>query len=76
MSLAPPQVQLTVRPLPALSDEDELLCLFGDSPAHPARVQEDAVICNSPHTIPDTPPGHGEAPMQLPGGTSGPSGAA
>lgn len=63
-----PQVQLTVSPLPALSDEDQLLCHFGDSPAHPARVEGDAVICNSPRTIPNTPPGQGEAPVQLLGG--------
>ncbi|XP_004775430.1 plexin-B2 [Mustela putorius furo] len=59
------EVQLTVRPLPALSEEDELLCLFGDSPAHPARVEEDAVICNSPHTIPDTPPGHDHVAVNI-----------
>lgn len=58
--VAPPQVQLTVSPLPVLG-EDKLLCLFGDSPAHPARVEGDSVVCNSPSNIPSTPPGQGEA---------------
>ena len=57
-------MQLTVSPLPALSEEDELLCLFGNSPAHAARVEGDVVICNSPHTIPRTPAGQGEASTQ------------
>ncbi|XP_035130071.3 plexin-B2 isoform X1 [Callithrix jacchus] len=51
------EVQLTVSPLPALSEEDELLCLFGDSSPHPARVEGNTVICNSPNSIPVTPPG-------------------
>lgn len=51
------EVQLTVSPLPALSKEDELLCLFGESPPHPARVEGGTVICNSPSSIPITPPG-------------------
>nr|XP_031319391.1 plexin-B2 [Camelus dromedarius] len=51
------EVQLTVSPLPALSKEDELLCLFGDSPPHPARVEGGAVVCKSPSSIPSTPPG-------------------
>lgn len=60
-----PQVQLTISPLPALGEEDELLCLFGDSPAHPARVEGDIVVCNSPSSIPSTPSGQGEAPLSL-----------
>lgn len=58
------QVQLTVSPLPALSDDDTLLCLFGGSPPHPARLQEGTVVCNSPSrsSLPRTPPGQGEAP--------------
>lgn len=54
------QVQLTVSPLPALSADDELLCLFGEPPPHPARVEGDTVICNSPSSIPSTQPGEGE----------------
>lgn len=61
-----PQVQLTVSPLPALREEDELLCLFGESPPHSARVEGDAVICNSPSNIPSTPPGQGEAVLLQP----------
>jgi len=59
------EVQLTVSPLPALSDEDQLLCHFGDSPAHPARVEGDAVICNSPRTIPNTPPGQDHVAVNI-----------
>ncbi|XP_028387641.1 plexin-B2 isoform X1 [Phyllostomus discolor] len=51
------EVQLTVSPLPALGEEDELLCRFGDSPPDPALVQGDVVICNSTSTVPSTPPG-------------------
>lgn len=54
------QVRLSVSPLPNMTKEDELLCLFGDSPPHPARVEDDAIICNSPSSIPTTPPGQGE----------------
>ncbi|XP_077025366.1 plexin-B2 isoform X2 [Tamandua tetradactyla] len=50
------EVQLTVSPLPALTVDDELLCLFGGS-QHPARVEGDSVICNSPSSVPSTPPG-------------------
>lgn len=56
-----PQVQLTVSPLPALGEEDELLCLFGDSPLRSARVEGDTVTCDPPSSIPSTPPGQGEA---------------
>lgn len=62
--LSLPQVQLTVSPLPTLTKEDELLCLFGESPPHLARVEGDAVVCSSPGSIPSTPPGQGAA--QLP----------
>ncbi|XP_023365097.1 plexin-B2 isoform X3 [Otolemur garnettii] len=51
------EVQLTISPLPALSEEDELLCFFGKSPSHVARVEGDTVFCNSPSSIPSTPPG-------------------
>lgn len=69
-----PQVQLTVSPLPALSEEDRLLCRFGDAPPHPALVQGDVVICNSTSTVPSTPPGQGEArpaPRALPQSSAG-----
>lgn len=55
-------MQLTVSPLPALGKDDELLCLFGDSPPHSAGVEGDTVTCDSPSSIPGTPPGQGEAP--------------
>ncbi|XP_037703692.1 plexin-B2 isoform X2 [Choloepus didactylus] len=61
------EVQLTVSPLPALTEGDELLCLFGDSPQHSARVEGDTVVCKFPSSIPSTPPGqdHVAVPVQL-----------
>ncbi|XP_070267445.1 plexin-B2 [Myotis yumanensis] len=58
------EVQLTVSPLPALG-EDKLLCLFGDSPAHPARMEGDAVVCNSPSNIPSTPSGQDHVAVEI-----------
>lgn len=59
------EVQLTISPLPALGEEDELLCLFGDSPAHPARVEGDIVVCNSPSSIPSTPSGQDHVAVEI-----------
>ncbi|XP_039718937.1 plexin-B2 [Pteropus medius] len=59
------EVQLTVSPLPALGKEDGLLCLFGDSPPHAARVEGDTVICDSPSSIPSTPPGQDHVAMNI-----------
>uniref|UniRef100_A0A8D2B8M7 Sema domain-containing protein n=2 Tax=Sciurus vulgaris TaxID=55149 RepID=A0A8D2B8M7_SCIVU len=59
------EVQLTVSPLPALTEQDELLCLFGESPPHPARVEGDAVVCNSPSSIPSTPPGQDHVAVSI-----------
>lgn len=57
-----PQVQLTISPLPALGRRDKLQCVFGNSTPHPARMEGDTIVCNSPSRIPSTPPGQGEAP--------------
>lgn len=51
------EVLLTISPFPVLIEDDELLCHFGDSTPHSARVEGNAVICNSPSSIPSTPPG-------------------
>uniref|UniRef100_A0A8C5K0T0 Sema domain-containing protein n=3 Tax=Jaculus jaculus TaxID=51337 RepID=A0A8C5K0T0_JACJA len=59
------EVQLTVSPLPTLTQEDELLCLFGESLPHPARMEGDAVICNSPSSIPSTPPGQDHVAVNI-----------
>ncbi|XP_012412033.2 plexin-B2 [Trichechus manatus latirostris] len=59
------EVQLTVSPLPTLREEDELLCLFGDSPPHRARVEGDTVVCNSPNVIPSTPPGQDHVTVSI-----------
>ncbi|XP_005379612.1 PREDICTED: plexin-B2 [Chinchilla lanigera] len=58
-------VRLTVSPLPALTSEDKLLCLFGESPSHVARVDGDAVICISPSSIPSTPPGQDHVAVSI-----------
>ncbi|XP_058424041.1 plexin-B2 isoform X1 [Diceros bicornis minor] len=62
---APGEVQLTVSPLPALTENDELQCLFGETPPHPARMKGDAVVCNSPSSIPSTPPGQDHVAVNL-----------
>lgn len=54
------QVEMTISPLPALNEEDELLCHFGESPPQVARVKGDMVACYSPNKIPPTLPGQGE----------------
>lgn len=61
------EVLLTISPLPALSEGDELLCHFGDSPLLPAHVEGDTVACYSPNSIPATPPGqdHVDVSIQL-----------
>uniref|UniRef100_A0A8C9PME2 Sema domain-containing protein n=1 Tax=Spermophilus dauricus TaxID=99837 RepID=A0A8C9PME2_SPEDA len=59
------EVQLTVSPLPALTEKDEVLCLFGESPPHPARVEGNAVICNSPSSIPSTPTGQDHVAVSI-----------
>ncbi|KAM9228913.1 plexin-B2 isoform 2-T4 [Dugong dugon] len=59
------EVQLTVSPLPTLREEDELRCLFGDSPPHRARVEGDTVVCNSPNVIPSTPPGQDHVTVSI-----------
>lgn len=59
------EVLLTISPLPALNEDDELLCHFGDSPSHSARVEGNAVICNSPSSIPGTPPGQDHVAVNI-----------
>ncbi|XP_037369244.1 plexin-B2 isoform X2 [Talpa occidentalis] len=59
------EVQLTISPLPALGEDDELLCLFGNSAPHSARVEGDTVVCNSPSEIPATPPGQDHVAVNI-----------
>ncbi|XP_017513502.1 plexin-B2 isoform X1 [Manis javanica] len=59
------EVQLNVSPLPALGEEDVLLCVFGELPPHPAHVEGDTVVCSSPSNIPDTPPGQDHVAMNI-----------
>ncbi|XP_006888079.1 PREDICTED: plexin-B2 [Elephantulus edwardii] len=59
------EVQLTVHPLPTLRGDDQLLCLFGDSPAHPAHVEGNFIRCTSPSIIPSTPPGQDHVTVSI-----------
>lgn len=59
------QVHLTISPLPALTEDDELLCLFGESPPQSAQVKGDTVSCYSPNKIPPTPPGQDHVNVSL-----------
>ncbi|XP_072452533.1 plexin-B2 isoform X3 [Notamacropus eugenii] len=59
------EVRLTVSPLPALTMNDDLQCSFGDSPAHPAHVEGETIICNSPNTIPPTPAGQDHVEVRI-----------
>ncbi|XP_025936353.1 plexin-B2 isoform X2 [Apteryx rowi] len=62
----PAKVELTVSPLPTLTDSDRLLCTFGET-IHYAQLKEGVVICDPPDLIPPTPKGqdHVSVPLQL-----------
>ncbi|XP_062439111.1 plexin-B2 isoform X2 [Rhea pennata] len=62
----PAKVELTVSPLPALTDGDQLVCTFGET-IRDAQLKEGVVICNPPDLIPPTPKGqdHVSVPLQL-----------
>lgn len=59
------EVQLTISPLPALGRRDKLQCVFGNSTPHPARMEGDTIVCNSPSRIPSTPPGQDHVAMSI-----------
>ncbi|KFV87190.1 Plexin-B2 [Struthio camelus australis] len=70
----PAKVELTVNPLPALTDSDRIECTFGKT-THYAQLKEGVVICDPPDQIPLTPEGqddffsfvidHVSVPLQL-----------
>ncbi|KAG8517997.1 Plexin-B2 [Galemys pyrenaicus] len=60
----PGDVQLTISPFPTLGKDDVLLCHFGNT-LHPAAVSGATVVCNSPTSIPDTPPGQDHVAVEI-----------
>ncbi|KAM8820267.1 plexin-B2 [Eudromia elegans] len=63
---APAKVELTVSPLPTLTDNDELFCTFGET-TRSAELKEGVIICEPPDWIPPTPKGqdHVSVPLKL-----------
>lgn len=53
------QVELTVSPLPTLTESDKVLCTFGET-THDAQLKEGVIICDPPDIIPPTPKGQGK----------------
>ncbi|XP_032867347.1 plexin-B2 [Tyto alba] len=63
---APAKVELTVSPLPTLTESDQVSCTFGET-VHDAQLKEGVIICDPPDIIPPTPKGqdHVSVPLQL-----------
>uniref|UniRef100_A0A8B9FA04 Plexin-B2 n=1 Tax=Amazona collaria TaxID=241587 RepID=A0A8B9FA04_9PSIT len=63
---APTKVELTVSPLPTLTESDQVLCTFGET-THYAQLKEGIIICDPPDIIPPTPKhqDHVSVPLQL-----------
>ncbi|NXA47653.1 PLXB2 protein, partial [Nothocercus julius] len=63
---SPAKVELTVSPLPTLTDSDELVCTFGET-TRSAQLKEGVIICEPPDWIPPTPKGqdHVSVPLKL-----------
>ncbi|KAM6306906.1 LOW QUALITY PROTEIN: plexin-B2-like [Podargus strigoides] len=63
---APVEVELTVSPLPTLTESDKFFCTFGEK-NHYAQLKEGVIICDPPDIIPPTPKGqdHVSVPLQL-----------
>lgn len=53
------QVELTVSPLPALTESDQVLCTFGETTRN-AQLKDGVIICDPPSIIPPTPKGQGK----------------
>lgn len=53
------QVELTVSPLPTLTESDQVFCTFGET-THYAQLKEGVIICDPPDLIPPTPKGQGK----------------
>ncbi|NWJ10312.1 PLXB2 protein, partial [Crypturellus undulatus] len=63
---SPAKVELTVSPMPTLTESDELVCTFGET-TRSAQLKEGVIICEPPDWIPPTPKGqdHVSVPLKL-----------
>ncbi|XP_061496174.1 plexin-B2 isoform X2 [Rhineura floridana] len=50
---SPDEVELTLSPFPALNEDDQLWCHFGET-SHQAGLQEGSIVCRHPNEIPPT----------------------
>ncbi|XP_067420426.1 plexin-B2 isoform X2 [Emydura macquarii macquarii] len=60
----PVKVELTVSPLPSLTEGDKLWCQFGET-TNEAELNEGTISCNHPQTIPPTPKGQDHVSVSL-----------
>uniref|UniRef100_A0A452H9M7 Uncharacterized protein n=1 Tax=Gopherus agassizii TaxID=38772 RepID=A0A452H9M7_9SAUR len=61
---APGKVELTVSPLPELTESDMLWCQFGET-TNIAELRDGTIICDPPTTIPHTPKGQDHVSVSL-----------
>nr|XP_006122669.1 plexin-B2 [Pelodiscus sinensis]XP_006122670.1 plexin-B2 [Pelodiscus sinensis]XP_006122671.1 plexin-B2 [Pelodiscus sinensis]XP_006122672.1 plexin-B2 [Pelodiscus sinensis]XP_006122674.1 plexin-B2 [Pelodiscus sinensis]XP_006122675.1 plexin-B2 [Pelodiscus sinensis]XP_014428880.1 plexin-B2 [Pelodiscus sinensis] len=61
---APGKVELTVSPLPDLTESDQLWCQFGET-TQVAKLTDGTIICDPPQTIPHTPKGQDHVSVSL-----------
>lgn len=52
-------MELTVSPLPALTESDKICCTFGET-VHSAQLKDGVIICDPPDIIPPTPKHQGK----------------
>uniref|UniRef100_A0A8C3S3G2 Plexin B2 n=1 Tax=Chelydra serpentina TaxID=8475 RepID=A0A8C3S3G2_CHESE len=60
----PGKVELTVSPLPELTESDTLWCQFGET-TNIAELRDGTIICDPPTTIPHTPKGQDHVSVSL-----------
>uniref|UniRef100_A0A8C3I8V6 Plexin B2 n=1 Tax=Chrysemys picta bellii TaxID=8478 RepID=A0A8C3I8V6_CHRPI len=61
---APVKVELTVSPLPELTESDTVWCQFGET-TNIAELRDGTIICDPPTTIPPTPKGQDHVSVSL-----------
>lgn len=52
-------MELTVSPLPTLTESDKVCCTFGET-VHSAQLKDGVIICDPPDIIPPTPKHQGK----------------
>lgn len=52
-------MELTVSPMPALTESDKVCCTFGET-VHSAQLKDEVIICDPPDIIPPTPKHQGK----------------